>query len=206
MTPRSAAIALSSSCLDCVLLGGKGGRVLDTLSIAGSAGVESQSTLFPECRPIFTVVCRSTFFLSCRSISTSSPNSPSSSSRSMASFSVLGRSLFRGISDSVLGSSRIIGRDLFSPASSTTTCFSPLLISIALEMRSLKIKSIFPFRSVANLRFPVKAWFSLNFALPRRDPTVASSFQGLSSLAKVLLGLLPDQVVDRCLMFDVDRY
>ncbi|KAF3506633.1 hypothetical protein F2Q69_00009421 [Brassica cretica] len=40
-------IALSSSRLVCVLLGGKGGRVLYTLSTAGSAGVESRSTLFP---------------------------------------------------------------------------------------------------------------------------------------------------------------
>ncbi|KAF3487007.1 hypothetical protein F2Q69_00055198 [Brassica cretica] len=53
----------------------------------------------------------------------------------MASSSVLGFPLPRGISDSVLGSSRPIGRDLLSPGSSTTTCFSVLLISIALGMR-----------------------------------------------------------------------
>ncbi|KAF2530842.1 hypothetical protein F2Q70_00031842 [Brassica cretica] len=68
-------IDLSSSRLVCVLLGGKGGRVLYTLSMAGSAGVESRSTLFPGCRSIFSVVCQSTFVLSCRSISTSSSNS-----------------------------------------------------------------------------------------------------------------------------------
>ncbi|KAF3540801.1 hypothetical protein F2Q69_00022562 [Brassica cretica] len=126
-------IALSSSRLVYVFFGWKGGRVLYTLSTVGSAGVGSRSTFFPECRSIFTLVCRSAFVISCRSISTSSSISPSFSSRSMASSSVLGLSLPRGISDSVLGSSRIIGRDLLSPVSSTTTCFSVLLISIALH-------------------------------------------------------------------------
>ncbi|KAF3490293.1 hypothetical protein F2Q69_00054461 [Brassica cretica] len=42
-------IALSNSRLVCVLLGGKGGRVLYTHSMAGSAGVGRRSTLFPHC-------------------------------------------------------------------------------------------------------------------------------------------------------------
>ncbi|KAF2570406.1 hypothetical protein F2Q70_00004113 [Brassica cretica] len=128
-------IDLSNSRLVCVLFGGKGGKVLYTLSTAGSAGVERQLTLFSHCRSIFTVACRSTLVLSCRSISTSSSNSSSSSSRSMAASSVLGSSFSRGVSDSVLGSSRIIGRDLFSPVSSTTAHFSALLISIVLGIR-----------------------------------------------------------------------
>ncbi|KAF2531052.1 hypothetical protein F2Q70_00030905 [Brassica cretica] len=41
-------IAVSNSRLVCVMLGGKGGRVLYTLSMAGSAGVERRSTLFPH--------------------------------------------------------------------------------------------------------------------------------------------------------------
>ena len=49
-------IALSSSLLVCVLLGGKGGKVLYTLSTAGVAGVDCRSTLFSLCRSIFTVV------------------------------------------------------------------------------------------------------------------------------------------------------
>ncbi|KAF2615548.1 hypothetical protein F2Q70_00011960 [Brassica cretica] len=48
-------IALFNSRLVCVLLGGKGGRVLYTLSMAGSAGVKRRLTLFPHCRSIFTV-------------------------------------------------------------------------------------------------------------------------------------------------------
>ncbi|KAF3563650.1 hypothetical protein DY000_02015783 [Brassica cretica] len=128
-------IALSSSRLVCVLSGGKGGRVLYTLSIAGSVGVGSLSTLFSECRSILTVAGRSILVLPCRSISASSSISPYSSSSSMASSSVLGFCLSRGIPESVLGSLRSIGRDIFSPVSSTTTCFSVLLISIALGMR-----------------------------------------------------------------------
>ncbi|KAF3486100.1 hypothetical protein F2Q69_00054776 [Brassica cretica] len=131
----SPVIALSSSHLVCVWLGEKGGRVLYTLPIAGSVGVGSRSTLFSECRSILTVFCRSTFVLPCRSILASSSISPSSSSSSMASSLVLGLCLSRGIHDSVLGSSRSIGHDLLSPVSSTTTCFSVLLISIALGMR-----------------------------------------------------------------------
>ncbi|KAF3529167.1 hypothetical protein DY000_02039638 [Brassica cretica] len=42
-------IALSNSRLVCVLLGGKGGKVLYTLSTAGVAGVECRSTLFSFC-------------------------------------------------------------------------------------------------------------------------------------------------------------
>ncbi|KAF2572637.1 hypothetical protein F2Q70_00003863 [Brassica cretica] len=131
----SPVIALSSSRLVCVLSGGKGGRVLYTLSIAGSVGVGSLSTLFSECRSILTVAGRSILVLPCRSISASSSISPYSSSSSMASSSVLGFCLSRGIPESVLGSLRSIGRDIFSPVSSTTTCFSVLLISIALGMR-----------------------------------------------------------------------
>ncbi|KAF2561747.1 hypothetical protein F2Q70_00017415 [Brassica cretica] len=106
-------IALSNSRLVCVFLGGKGGRVLYTLSTAGSAGVERRSTMFPVCRSIYTVVGRSTLVPSCRYISTSSSNSSSSSLRSMAASSVLDRSFSRGVSDSGLGLSRIIVRDLF---------------------------------------------------------------------------------------------
>ena len=72
-------IALSNSRLVCVLLGGNGGRGLYTLSMAGPAGVERRSILFPEFRSIFSVLCRSTLVLSCRSISTSPSNSSSSS-------------------------------------------------------------------------------------------------------------------------------
>ncbi|KAF3563932.1 hypothetical protein DY000_02015121 [Brassica cretica] len=64
---------------------GKGGKVLYTLSTAGSARVKRRSTLFPVCRLIITIVSRSTLFPSCQSISTSSSNSSSSSSRLMVS-------------------------------------------------------------------------------------------------------------------------
>ena len=116
-------IGLSNSHLVCALLGGKGSRVLYTLSTAGSAGAERRSTLFPVCRSIFTVVGRSTLVPSCRSISTSSSNSSSSSSRLMAASSVLDCSFSQGVSDSGLGLSRIIGRDLFSPVFSTSARF-----------------------------------------------------------------------------------
>ncbi|KAF2596959.1 hypothetical protein F2Q68_00009365 [Brassica cretica] len=164
-------ITLSSSRLVCVLLGGKGGRVLYTLSTAGSARVRSRSTLFPECRSIFTVVSRSAFVLSCRSISVSSSISRSSSLRSMASSSVLGLSLPR-----VRPGRRPVSLSM-AVAFSAIWLSSLLMCSLRTSnflISSLKIMSIFPFRSVANLRFPVKAWFTLDFALPRRDPTVAS--------------------------------
>ena len=63
-------IALSNSRLVCVLLGGKGGKVLYTISTAGLAGIECRSTLFSFCRSIFTVVGQPTLFPSCRSIFT----------------------------------------------------------------------------------------------------------------------------------------
>ncbi|WZZ27452.1 hypothetical protein YC2023_010853 [Brassica napus] len=109
-------IASSNSRLVCVLLGGKGGKVLYTLSTTGSAGVERRSTLFPVCRSIFTIVGRS--------ISTSSSNSSSSSSKSTAASSVLDRSFSSGVSDSGMGLSRIIGCDLLSPVFSTSARFS----------------------------------------------------------------------------------
>ncbi|KAF3594347.1 hypothetical protein DY000_02022055 [Brassica cretica] len=125
-------IALSNSRLVCDLLGGKGGKVLYTLSTAGLAGVECRLTFFPICRSIFTVVGQSILFLSCRLISTSSSDSSSSSSR-----------------------------------------YREVLVVIYFR-RFSQPQRVFLQRSVAILRFPVKAWFNLNFALPRRDPTVAS--------------------------------
>ncbi|KAF3552176.1 hypothetical protein DY000_02007770 [Brassica cretica] len=134
-------IPLSNSRLVYVFLGRKGGRVLYTLSTAGSAGVERRSTLFPVCRSIFTVVGRLTLVPSCRSISTSSSNSSSSFSRSMDASAVLHRSFSLGVSDLGLGLSWIIGRDLFSPVFSTTTRFSALLISNLLGMRRFPLLS-----------------------------------------------------------------
>ncbi|KAF2556739.1 hypothetical protein F2Q68_00015933 [Brassica cretica] len=118
-------IALSNSRLVCISLGGKSGKVLYTLSTVGLAGVERRSTLFPLCRSMFTVVGRSTLFPSCRSIPTSSLDS-SSSSRLIVAFSassVSDRPFSRGIYNSELRLSRIIGCDLLSPVFSTSVGF-----------------------------------------------------------------------------------
>ena len=167
-------IASSNSRLVCVFLGGKGGKVLYTLSTTGSAGVERRSTLFPVCRSIFTVVGRSSLFPSCRSISTSSSsNSSSSSSRSMVSLpdpSVSDHPFSLEISDYGLELSRIIGSDLLSPVFSTSAGFSAWLISIVLRMRHFQLLCNtaltwhFGFASVRPGRRPVSLLMAVTFS------------------------------------------
>ena len=134
-------IALSNFHLVFDLLGGK---VLYTLSTAGLVGVECQSTLFPVCRLIFTVVSRLTLFLSCLSISTSSSSSSSSSSRLIVAFSaspVLDRSFSREGSDHGSGLLRSIGCDLLSLVFSTSPGFSAKLISMVFRVKRFLLLS-----------------------------------------------------------------
>ena len=138
-------IVLSNSRLVYDLLGGKrGGKVLYTLSTAGSAGVECRSTLFPVCRSIFIVVGRYTLFPFCRSISTSSSDSSLSLSRLIVAFPiflVLDCSFSREGFDLGSGSSRSIGRDLLSPVFSASAGFSAEVISTVLGVRRFPLLS-----------------------------------------------------------------